>query len=120
MSKKVFSANDLYSYAMAEDSRQHQEYGYPDSLWDVIDEGSEAAENYDKLNEDEKEEFISRLREVAPSLHDEFVELGNLNAGDFNSEEEFMEERNRIQNSISGYLINEIGEFLQDDDQGGI
>ncbi|WP_029200365.1 hypothetical protein [Oribacterium sp. NK2B42] len=116
MVKKVFSGSDLYKMAMAEDMVQHAEDGYPESWWE-LPIGEEIEEDYDKLSKEEQRELEKRMKEFVPTVSEAFKAVEDLRQTEFDTEEEFLEEHDRIIEEIGAAVDKEFEDFLIDDDE---
>ena len=107
---KIFDENELYDLLNAEHNAQsfEEETGCGASLFDYADE----TEYNDKLSKINEENFFEQLSQWAIELKYDFNELGELNENDFDTEEEFWENRNELQDNIIDFIRCNCNEYL--------
>lgn len=105
---KAFTIDELYDLVSAEHcALQLEKAGYGSGWYDFIAE-EDYEEKIQSLGKHE-EKFEEDLRNAAKSVSGSFEELENLHEDDFDTEEEFLEERKMIQDEIMaeiGYCLN--------------
>lgn len=107
MNDKVFSIDELYNLVNAQDSamKMSEATGVPGGWYDFAPE----EEYNERINNLEcgEEKFEEDLTKAALYVSEEFDELVDINADDFGSAEDFLEERRNIQDRIT-YKISKI------------
>lgn len=108
---KAFTIDQLYELVSAEHSAiQMEEAGY-DSGWYEFASEEEYGQKIRSLGRYE-EKFEKDLRNAAEIVSENFEELENLHVEDFDSEEDFWEERKMIQEEIMGEIGYHLGSYL--------
>lgn len=104
---KTFTIDELYDLVSAEYcALQLEKSGYESGWYDFVSE-----EDYEKKIQSlgkYEEKFQEDLRTAAKSISESFEELANLQGEDFDTEEEFLDERKMIQEEIMaeiGYCL---------------
>lgn len=113
MENKVFNLNDIYDLLNADHAAYslHEETGYQSGWYDFASE-----EDYKiqfALLGDNDKKFEKQLRETTLLVKDEFKELEELDFDDFDTEEEFMNERKNIQDNILSIAHEKLKDYIK-------
>lgn len=99
---KMFTMDELYELVNAEHSAiQMEEAGFDSGWYDFVSEDyGKKVQSLGKY----KEKFEKDLHETAAMVSGNFEELIDLHVEDFETEEDYMEERRMIQEEIMGEI----------------
>lgn len=112
----IFTENEIYTLVLAQDSalKMEQESGYFSHYNEFIYENSDIEEKLTELeNNKQLEDFESLLNTAAENCNELFQSLENLNADDFEEEQEFWDERDNIQKEITNKSLEILGNYCE-------
>ena len=105
MNYRVFSIDDIYDLVSAQHCalQLERETGIKSGWYEFASEDEYEAQL--NILSGHEEEFEDALCKAAKDVESEFTELENLDEDDFDSDEEFFEARDEIQESIIDKLL---------------
>lgn len=111
----IFTEDEIYNLVLA----QHcaigvtQESGNPSDYNDFIPGGSDIEEKIAELGDNKLNELEPLINTAAGNCSELFQRLENLNSDDFEEEQEFWDERDKIQKEITNKSLEILRDYCE-------